>query len=634
MRQKRTFQLLGIVVAILVMSVGYASISNLNFTITGNATAAPSAENFKVVFGKVGTADAPTFSVGAGTSTGVNVAFTTPSDRVATLDVTGLKRVGDSVVATFKVINESTDLDATLTDLNTTGTNNYFTVTAKSTDKVIKARQKTNIEVTVTLKKLPVTSNAVANISVNFSAIPTELANVNGGTGGGSDSGGNGNGNNTSGRTTIWEGNATTQEGMAVLGEENLFAYGNAGTPYRITVASDEYTGYVETVPILLGTEEGMTMYALFGVENGQAIGVISFEDAEAKVNNMGENSTFVLGIAAEGMCGVMFQNVTTGEYATSEYTITKIERGEAEISIEKYFLGPHGTGKHFQELLINENANNDISFINDPIYMPEASILIEYITFEGTDLIVRYNGWKLYKVVFNDETGYTESITLYETEKIQGREGKTVKYDSNNDGTKEDWIILTDRNGLVEIVSAQPMGSLTLGKGDTTVSVTTDLDGDGTVGNNVDIAIASYNNAITTINNYCKSLVTATDNEGVRSVGASIEQDTSGDYSSENFNRWFKNSSTVKVKAGDEYYKTDFDRMQVLWIADTNEEYWLASRNVCESSSIVDFYVRRVFTDGNLDYYNLWYVSSDGSVYYYDPSYAVRPVVINPSGI
>jgi len=408
MSRTKTLYLLLITVAVLVMSIAYTAITNLEFNITGNASAAPSADNFKVAFGKVGTVNAPSFVVGAGTSAGVNVAFTTPLDTAATLDVTGLKRVGDSVVATFTVINESTDLDATLTELNTTGTNNYFTVTAKSTDKVIKAREKTNIEVTVTLIKLPITSNAVANISVNFSAVPTELANVNGGTGGEGGSGGN--------------------------------------------------------------TKEII--------------------------------------------------NVTVGQ---------------------------------------------------------------------------------------------------------------TVKYDSNKDGVKEDWIVLTAREGLVEIVSAKPMGSLTLGSSDITVKVTTDLDGDGTIGDEGDIAIASYNNAITTINNYCKSLVTAIDNEGVRSVGG-INNNYKA-YGSTDYDNWGK-KITVAVASEDTKYRTDFDKMEQLGITKCDEDYWFASRFVSEPSNYVYFSVKCVDTSGALNHNYMWDVNADGNVRSNDANYAVRPVIINPSGI
>ena len=209
-------------------------------------------------------------------------------------------------------------------------------------------------------------------------------------------------------------------------------------------------------------------------------------------------------------------------------------------------------------------------------------------------------------------------------------REGEVVAYDSNNDGITEEWIILTDRNGLVEIVSRDVMGSLTLGSGDTTVTATTNLDGDGTVNDSGDKAILSYNNAITTINNYCKSLVTATDNEGVRSVGGTDNSFTA--YSSENYDNW-GSKITVDVARSDQYYETDFERMEELGIAASNDKYWLASRCVYEYSSYVGFYVRCV-NEGSLSSYYLWSADSDGDVGVYNPSCGVRPVVINPSGI
>ena len=212
----------------------------------------------------------------------------------------------------------------------------------------------------------------------------------------------------------------------------------------------------------------------------------------------------------------------------------------------------------------------------------------------------------------------------------ITGREGEVVAYDSNNDGITEEWIILTDRNGLVEIVSKDVMGSLTLGYGDTSVTATTDLDGDGTVNDNGDKAILSYNNVITTINNYCKSLVTATDNEGVRSVGGTNNSFTA--YSSTNYDNW-GSKIAVDVASGDEYYQTDFYRMEELGIAVSNEKYWLASRYVYGLSSSVYFDVRYV-DEGSLDHFYLWNVKSDGNVNGNNLSRGVRPVVINPSGI
>ena len=125
---------------------------------------------------------------------------------------------------------------------------------------------------------------------------------------------------------TIYEGNATTQGGMALLGTEDLFAYGEAlGITYRITVESDEFIGTVETVPILLKSENGMKTYLLFAVKNGQAIGITSKEDAYNKMASLGENYTGVGGVSQDGMCAIGLEN------AVCEYTITKIERKEVK---------------------------------------------------------------------------------------------------------------------------------------------------------------------------------------------------------------------------------------------------------------------------------------------------------------
>jgi len=177
-----------------------------------------------------------------------------------------------------------------------------------------------------------------------------------------------------------------------------------------------------------------------------------------------------------------------------------------------------------------------------------------------------------------------------------KNREGTTVQYDSNGDGVKEDWIIITDRNGKVEIISKNVMydakgNGLTLGYEDTTVAVTSDLDGDGTAGDNGDKAIASYNNAITTINNFCKTIVTATDNGGVRSVGGTNNNVPA--YSSTNFNTWFRGN--VNVASADTQYEEDLEKLTYFGIAEAanNESYWIASRLVVEGANFANFCVR-----------------------------------------
>jgi len=283
---------------------------------------------------------------------------------------------------------------------------------------------------------------------------------------------------------------------------------------------------------------------------------------------------------------------------------------------------------------------------------------VVAITTITGTDLLGKANNATgTYNESVGNEIstmgGYENFIDKYlnggTTEDIpQSRVGTTVQYDSNNDGVKEDWIIITDTDDKVEIVSKNVMydangNGLTLGYGDTTVNVTEDFDGDGTVGDDGDKAIASYNNAITTINNFCKSIVTATDNGGVRSVGGTNINVPI--YSSTKFNKWFKGNTYVV--SPDKQDAEDWKKLTRLGIAGANNDYWIASRSVTERNGSVDFHVKCVNSDATYASRNLWILSGGtyhisgwldqstaGSVWGYNISYGVRPVVINPTGI
>ena len=236
-------------------------------------------------------------------------------------------------------------------------------------------------------------------------------------------------------------------------------------------------------------------------------------------------------------------------------------------------------------------------------------------------------------------------TIKDYNNDFKELKEGQKVKYDCNKDGTMEEWIVLSNRNGNLEIISCFAMGSLTLGCEDTSVSVESDLDGNGTIGNDVDKAIASYNNAIKRINDYCKTIVTAKDNDGVRSVGAS--KDTSGlfDPSKLIYEAWNEKIGDVKDK--DYNYKSDLEKMNSLGIVGTTDDktYWIASRDAFamgDSRSFGVFFGSKLF----FDYYGQGYENSGwmfhidrmgtgkASVGGYRTTHGVRPIVLNPVGI
>ena len=165
---KKTSIIIGVVlvVAMILVAVGYAVISNRILNISGQATGTPNPENFKVKFTK--------------TQTDSNKSLATaelhPTDELkATMNVQGLTAKGDKVTATYTILNNSEDLSAKLSATTTNDNETYFTVTQKIADPTtITAGNTTTIEVTVELIKTPVTADETATIGVEITAEPQQ----------------------------------------------------------------------------------------------------------------------------------------------------------------------------------------------------------------------------------------------------------------------------------------------------------------------------------------------------------------------------------------------------------------------------------------------------------------------------
>ena len=215
--------------------------------------------------------------------------------------------------------------------------------------------------------------------------------------------------------------------------------------------------------------------------------------------------------------------------------------------------------------------------------------------------------------------------------------EGDTVQWDSNKDRTTETWIVFNKKEKYAEIISASVMGSLTLGSGDSLSQVSVpDVDEDGDVDDG-DRAVASYNNAIDTINNYCKELITAIESDKVRSVGASTEC-TSEYYTISVMDSWKNGIFNGKALDSDWAYGSDYSQISKLNIFDTVGEnnYWIASRdNVTNSSNSVggiltyDFKIRYFNNKKSIqNSIKLFSFSKDGTIIPDSQSLPVRPVV------
>lgn len=145
MKKNRTLLGVALVIALLVLGVGYAW-QTLSPTVNGTATISESTDNFVVAL------ENPTVN-------GTGNTFTS-NGLTGTLTVNSLKSVGDTVTATVEVVNRSdVGIKASVTDDTVTevDTGNYFTVTTdwEATELTSNGGKKL-MTITVKLDKAPI----------------------------------------------------------------------------------------------------------------------------------------------------------------------------------------------------------------------------------------------------------------------------------------------------------------------------------------------------------------------------------------------------------------------------------------------------------------------------------------------
>ncbi len=170
---KKKTGIIAILVAILLLGVGYAAISNITLNVNNSsATVSPDQQNFVVKYDVVGN-----FSY-SGNPSGSSVTLSRTSDTAATFTVTGLTKQGDSVTITYPIINASPTLDASLAVPTVTNDNTtYFSVTpvAPASATTLAANGgTTNLTLQVEVIKTPTTTDQTANITAAIVASPVE----------------------------------------------------------------------------------------------------------------------------------------------------------------------------------------------------------------------------------------------------------------------------------------------------------------------------------------------------------------------------------------------------------------------------------------------------------------------------
>ena len=157
-----------LLVAIILVAVAYAAITNVELNINGVGSAQAKQENFKVEF--IGT---PTTS-GKGTTTAT---INSDDKTQGEVNVTGLTAKGDEAVATYTVKNLSSDISADLTAEATSSNQTYFEVICSLEKTTLKAQEETTLKVTVRLLKTPIDETKEdlnSDIDVTLTAEPKQ----------------------------------------------------------------------------------------------------------------------------------------------------------------------------------------------------------------------------------------------------------------------------------------------------------------------------------------------------------------------------------------------------------------------------------------------------------------------------
>ncbi len=171
-------KIIGVIVllAIVLVAVGYAAITNVTLNIKGTAKSEGNPDNFKVeLIGEPQTS-------GDGTTTAT---INTADKTQGTMNVSGLNAKGQTAIATYTVKNQSTDLSADLTAKAISTNDEYFEVQCSLEKTTLKAQEQTTMTVKVKLLKTPIDEtkeNLSTEIGVNINAEPKQPGEeINGG---------------------------------------------------------------------------------------------------------------------------------------------------------------------------------------------------------------------------------------------------------------------------------------------------------------------------------------------------------------------------------------------------------------------------------------------------------------------
>ena len=162
MKNRKKMITTALIVLVLLLGVGYATVSSVNLNINGSA--------------KAGSKELQVFYDGtnSGTSDKVTAISSPDKERTATFTVENMT-LNETVTMTFEVKNYETDVNATLAAPSVTQNANrdYFQVTTSCDKTTLNAGDTATITVNVKLIKTPVTAEAGSTtVTVGMAASP------------------------------------------------------------------------------------------------------------------------------------------------------------------------------------------------------------------------------------------------------------------------------------------------------------------------------------------------------------------------------------------------------------------------------------------------------------------------------
>ena len=188
MKRKEGKLLLGVLVAVVALGIGYATISGVNLLINGTSSIKAAGGDFKVRFVKniasetaiENPVENAILMSGKNADetdmTASNLSASITDDTTATFTVNEMHNVGDYATFTYTVVNESDGIDAMLSfDVaDSNDAQDYFKITKNVNKAIIGENETSTVTVRVELIKVPKVDDVEATFSVTLTASPVE----------------------------------------------------------------------------------------------------------------------------------------------------------------------------------------------------------------------------------------------------------------------------------------------------------------------------------------------------------------------------------------------------------------------------------------------------------------------------